>query len=98
MRNGSLEQALHPHVTPEQTPRPSPERDAQALEIALGPSKGISRAQPFDMWAAQNGSAEPSEQVRASTWSLHLGRSLAGGQWPSAPRARKAVAFYAAGT
>ena len=63
MRKGSLEQALRPHVRPEQTPLPSPERDAQPLGISLGPSKGISRAQPFDMWAAQNGSAEPSEQV-----------------------------------
>ncbi len=66
VRNGSLEQAMRPHVTPEQTQQHSPQTSAQALEMPLGPSKGDSRARPFDMWAAQNASAEPSEQVRAS--------------------------------
>ena len=64
VRNGSLEQAMHPHVTPEQTPQPSPQRDAQPLEAPLEPSKGASQAQPFDMWAAQNGSAQASEKAR----------------------------------
>lgn len=65
MRNGSLELAMHPHVTPEQTPQHSPQRSTELPEIPVGSSNGISRAQPFDMWAAQNGTAEPSEQVRA---------------------------------
>ena len=66
VRNGSLEQAMRPHVIPEQTQQHSPQTSAQALEMPLGPSKGDSRAQPFEMWAAQKASAEASEQVRAS--------------------------------
>ena len=54
---------MHPHVTPEQTPQHSPQRDAPLIENPLGLSKGISRAEPFDMWAAQNGIAQ-SEQVK----------------------------------
>ena len=76
MRNGSLELAMHPHVTPEQTPQHSPEREAPLIEIPLGLSKGISRAEPFDMWAAQNGSAGPSEQVSTHTAPPTLRRRL----------------------
>ena len=64
VRNGYLELTMHPHVTPEQTPQHSPQRDAPLIEIPLGLSKGISRAEPFDMWAAQNGTAQPPEQVK----------------------------------
>ena len=70
---------MHPQVTLEQTPQPSPERDAQPLETPLVPSKGTSRAQPFDMWAAQNGSPEASEQVSTSASTQHIGPCLPGG-------------------